>query len=116
MLLALCAFILASLVLLALAFLRARPPHPSGSSHTSRQTSPTPTTTVRLTAPIVVNSSTLYDVESMPAGRWGGSTGGQWVFHFDGRYTSERFDAFVLRRHDGSGSGLHEPVAHFEVG
>lgn len=107
------AFILAFLVLLALAVLQARPSRPSRAS---RQTSPTPPTTVRLTAPIDVNSSTLYDVESMPAGRWGGSTGGQWVFHFDGTYTSERFDAFVLRRHDGSGSGLHEPVAHFEVG
>ena len=115
MLLALCAFILAILVLLALAVIQARSPRLPRLPCSSRQTSPTRLTTVRLTAPIVVNSSTLYDVESMPAGRWGGSTGGQWVFHFDETYPSERFDAFVLRRH-GSGTGLHEPVAHFEVG
>lgn len=92
--------ILVVLVLLALACLHARPI--------------TPTNTVRLTAPIAPEEgSALYDVESIPSGRWGGATGGQWLFQFDARrYTRERFDVFVLRR---NGPGLHAPVAHFEV-
>jgi hypothetical protein len=74
-----------------------------------------PVNTVRLTAPIFLeDNSPLYDVESMPRGRWGGATGGQWVFQFDGRrYKQERFDAFILRRSEES--GVHEPVSHFEV-
>jgi len=74
-----------------------------------------PVNTVRLTAPILLeDNAPLYDVESMPRGRWGGATGGQWVFQFDGRrYKQERFDAFILRRNEES--GVHEPVSHFEV-